>query len=138
MSANSIQYSETRELPIERVVALYRANGWSSAEKPALLHQALLSSHSLFTAWDGHELVGLGNAISDGFLVVYYPHLLVLPTYQGRGIGSFLMQMLMTRYNGFHQHMLVADGRAIEFYRKCGFERAGMTEPMWIYEGHDH
>ena len=26
----------------------------------------------------------------------------------------------------------------LDFYRKCGFERAGKTEPMWIYAGHDH
>jgi GNAT superfamily N-acetyltransferase len=102
------------------------------------LHNALLASHSLVTAWDGQKLVGLGNAISDGHLVVYYPHLLVLPDYQGRGIGMRLMQMLMAHYKGFHQHMLVADGRALAFYRKCGFERAGKTEPMWIYAGHDH
>jgi ribosomal protein S18 acetylase RimI-like enzyme len=120
------------------VLDLYRANGWSSAEKPELLHKALLASHSLVTAWDDSRLVGLGNAISDGFLVVYYPHLLVLPDYQQRGIGTGLMQMLMNRYKGFHQHMLVADGRAIDFYRKRGFERAGKTEPMWIYAGHDH
>jgi hypothetical protein len=30
-----------------------------------------------------------------------------------------------------------SNGRALEFHRKCGFERAGKTEPMWIYEGHD-
>ncbi len=138
MISNAIQYSETRDLSLESVLALYRANGWSSADKPELLHKALLASHSLVTAWDSTRLVGLGNAISDGHLVVYYPHLLVLPQYQGRGIGTRLMQMLMTRYDGFHQHMLVADGRAIEFYRKCGFERAGKTEPMWIYAGHDH
>ena len=29
-------------------------------------------------------------------------------------------------------------GQAIDFYRKCGFSRAGKTEPMWIYAGHDH
>ena len=138
MTSNVIQYRETRELLLENVVALYRANEWSSAEKPELLHKALLASHSLVTAWDGSRLVGLGNAISDGHLVVYYPHLLVLPDYQGRGIGTRLMQMLMARYDGFHQHMLVADGRALDFYRKCGFERAGKTEPMWIYAGHDH
>ncbi len=34
--------------------------------------------------------------------------------------------------------MLVADGRAIDFYKKCGFARAGKTEPMWIYAGQDH
>jgi ribosomal protein S18 acetylase RimI-like enzyme len=138
MTSNAIQYSERRDLPPESVLALYRAHEWSSAEKPELLLKALLASHSLVTAWDGSKLVGLGNAISDGHLVVYYPHLLVLPEYQGRGIGTRLMQMLMARYDGFHQHMVVADGRAIEFYRKCGFERAGKTEPMWIYAGHDH
>ena len=138
MNSNTIHYSDTRDLPIKSVLALYCANEWSSAQKPELLHKALLASHSLFTAWDGKQLVGLGNAISDGYLVVYYPHLLVLPEYQGRGIGTELMRRLMARYAGFHQHMLVADGRALDFYRKCGFERAGKTEPMWIYAGHDH
>ena len=138
MNAATIRYSEAGEVSAEKVVALYRANGWSSAEKPELLHKALVGSHSLVTAWDNERLVGLGNAISDGFLVVYYPHLLVLPEYQGRGIGTELMRRLMARYRGFHQHILVADGRAIEFYRKCGFERAGRTESMWIYAGGDH
>lgn len=41
-------------------------------------------------------------------------------------------------YVGFHQHILVADGRAIEFYKKRGFVRAGKTEAMWLYAGHDH
>ena len=136
--SNAIRYSDTRDLPLENVLALYRANAWSAAEKPALLHQALLGSHSLVTAWDGPRLVGLGNAISDGCLVVYYPHLLVLPDYQRRGIGAELMRRLLARYDGFHQHILVADGRALEFYGKCGFVRAGKTESMWIYAGHDH
>jgi len=135
---NAIQYSERRKLPLESVLALYRANKWSSAQKPELLRKALLASDSLVTAWDGTRLIGLGNAISDGYLVVYYPHLLVLPDYQGRGIGTELMRRLMARYEGFHQHMLVADARAVDFYRKCGFARAGKTEPMWVYAGHDH
>jgi GNAT superfamily N-acetyltransferase len=138
MTTDSIRLSETRDVPLDEIVALYRANDWSSADKPELLHAALLGSHSLITAWDGERLVGLGNAISDGHLVVYYPHLLVLPEYQGRSIGTALMQRLMQRYAGFHMHMLTADGRAIDFYSKCGFSHAGQTEPMWIYAGNDH
>jgi GNAT superfamily N-acetyltransferase len=133
-----IEYSDRRDLPREAVLALYRANEWSSAEKPDLLLQALQASHSLITAWDDTKLVGLGNAISDGYLVVYYPHLLVLPEYQGRGIGGCLMKMLIARYQDFHQHIIMADSRALDFYRKCGFERAGKTESMWIYSGDDH
>ena len=135
---DAIQYRETRTLPAHGVLDLYRANGWSAAEKPQELLAALMGSHSLATAWDGDRLIGLGNAISDGHLVVYYPHLLVHPDYQGHRVGTRLMRMLMAKYQCFHQHMLVADGRAIEFYRKCGFERAGKTEPMWIYAGRDH
>lgn len=123
---------------MDQVVALYRANDWSSANKPEQLMNALRHSHSLVSAWDGEKLVGLGNAISDGFLVVYYPHLIVLPEFQGKGVGTEILKRLRVKYDGFHQHMLVADGRAIDFYKKCGFERAGKTEPMWIYAGHDH
>ncbi|MEK6258666.1 MAG: diaminopimelate epimerase [Planctomycetota bacterium] len=137
-TVEGIQYRTGSHVTSQGVLDLYRANGWSSAEKPQQLLSALLGSHSLVTAWDGERLVGLGNAITDGHLVVYYPHLLVHPEYQGRGVGTHLVRMLMDRYAGFHQHMLVADGKAIEFYRKCGFERAGQTEPMWIYAGHDH
>jgi GNAT superfamily N-acetyltransferase len=131
-------YKEDRELPLDQLLALYRANDWSSAEKGAVLQSALRASHSLITAWLDQRLVGLGNAISDGFLVVYYPHLIVLPEFQGKGIGGEIVRRLKKKYESLHMHMLVADGKAIDFYKKCGFERAGKTEPMWIYAGHDH
>jgi len=133
-----IRISQT-ELPTQaQVVGLYRANDWSSAQKPDLLMQALENSHSLVTAWSGDRLVGLGNAISDGYLVVYYPHMLVDPEFHGLGVGRLIMNTMLARYQGFHQQMLTADGGAIEFYKKMGFERAGKTEPMWVYAGNDH
>ncbi|WP_313156793.1 GNAT family N-acetyltransferase [Sphingobacterium multivorum] len=134
----NIQLSVNRDLKANDVLQLYQANKWSAAEKPELLMKALLNSHSLVTVWDGPTLVGLGNAISDGYLVVYYPHLLVLPSYQGRGVGRLIMDKMQEIYKGFHMQMLTADGKAIDFYKKNGFERAGQTEPMWIYSGGDH
>lgn len=131
-------YTEDRELPLDQLIALYRANDWSSAEKGEVLRNALRGSHSLITAWSGDRLIGLGNAISDGLLVVYYPHLIVLPEFQGQGVGSEIVRRLKKKYESFHMHMLVADGKAIDFYKKCGFERAGKTESMWIYAGRDH
>ena len=133
-----IRYSDEAKPSMDEVEALYRLLDWSSADKPEVLHRALLGSHMLVTAWDSEQLVGLGNAISDGHLVVYFPHMLVRPGYQGSGIGTQLMRMMMTRYRGFHQQALLADGRAIDFYRRLGFKRAGATEPMWIFDGHEH
>ena len=123
-----IHYRDTRELPVEAMLALYRANHWSSAKKPALLHAGLLASHSLITAWDGERLVGLGNTLSDGYLVVYYSHLLVHPAYQRRGIGAELMRRLIARYRGFHQHILVADGGGPEVLSQMRLRTGGQDK----------
>jgi len=130
--------SKTRNLNIDDILTLYKANEWSSAEKPKQLYNGLLNSETLITVWHNTKLVGLGNAISDGHLTVYYPHLLVLPDYQGKGIGKMIVDKMQERYSHFHMQMLTADGKAVEFYKKNGFERAGNTEPMWIYHGNDH
>jgi GNAT superfamily N-acetyltransferase len=122
----------------DEVIELYKANEWSSADKPGELLAALNNSHTLVTARNAGKLVGIGNAISDGHLVVYYPHMLVHPNYQGNGIGRKMMEAMQSIYGEFHQQMLVADGEAVKFYQALGFERAGKTEAMWIYSGNEH
>ncbi len=134
----NITLAETKEISIAHILSLYRSNNWSAAKKPQQLMKALTNSHSLVTAWDNHKLVGLGNAISDGYLVVYYPHLLVHPDYQGKGIGKIIVDRLQEKYSHMHMQMLTADGKAIDFYKKMGFEKAGNTMPMWIYQGKEH
>ena len=82
MTSETISYRDTRNISLEAIRELYVSNDWSAAKKPTALYNGLLNSHSLWTAWDKDRLIGLGNAISDGYLVVYYPHLLVHPDYQ--------------------------------------------------------
>lgn len=129
---------ETKNIDLQKILELYIANKWSSANKPDLLYNALINSHALISAWIDNELVGIGNAISDGFLVVYYPHLLVHPSHHGKGIGQMIVSKMQEKYKDFHMQMLTADGKAIEFYEKVGFEIAGDTKPMWIYKGDEH
>ncbi len=126
------------QIETDEVVSLYRANDWSSAAKPERLLPALRNSHALVTARVDRQLVGLANAISDGHLVVYFPHMLVLPAYQRNGIGRQMMQALLEKYKDFHQLMLTADGEAVSFYQHMGFSRAGNTASMWIYAGTEH
>ena len=90
------------------------------------------------TARIAGRLVGIGNAISDGSLVVYYPHMLVHPDFQRKGIGKKMMEAMQAVYSGFHQQMLTADGKAVPFYQELGFVQAGKTVPMWIYTGKEH
>ena len=133
-----IKISETRNIDQQQIIALYSANQWSAANKPIELYNALMNSHALVSAWYGDELVGIGNAISDGYLVLYYPHLLVHPNHQGKGIGQKIVARMQEKYKDFHMQMLTTDGKAIDFYHKVGFVRAGKTESMWIYKGNEH
>jgi GNAT superfamily N-acetyltransferase len=134
----SLVISLADQIEEAEVVSLYQSNVWSSAGKPVELMAALRNSHGLVTARIEGKLVGLGNAISDGSLVVYFPHLLVHPEYHRRGIGRRMFEALLTRYSGFHQLMITADARAVGFYEAMGFSRAGNSVPMWIYGGTEH
>ncbi|MEA3232144.1 MAG: GNAT family N-acetyltransferase [Thermodesulfobacteriota bacterium] len=133
-----LEVSLKDDIETDEVVALYKANRWSSAEKAEKLIPALKNSDALVTARISGKLVGIGNAISDGSLVVYYPHMLVHPDHKGKGIGRSMMALLQQRYASFHQQMLTADVNATGFYKSLGFERAGKTVPMWIYAGDEH
>ena len=138
MNIEEIILTTDKKFEPSDVISLYKLNKWSSAEKPEQLIQALRNSHTLILAYTKNQLVGLAYAISDGHLVVYYPHMLVHPEFHGCGIGGLIMRKFWEKYGNFHMQMLTADGKAIDFYKKQGFERAGETEPMWIYGGKEH
>jgi GNAT superfamily N-acetyltransferase len=128
-----IELRETKNLFFPKVLALYKANNWSAADKPKALEQSLQQVSTLISAWHNEELVGLGTALSDGFLVVYYPHLIVHPSYHKKGIGKKIMDKMQEKYAYFHQQVLIAEASSIPFYEKCGFERAANTQSMWIH-----
>lgn len=137
MDIQEIELRENSALPPEQVIYLYSQCGWSSANKPEKLLFALSNSETVISAWHKDTLVGLGNAISDGALVVYYPHLLVLPAYQRCGIGRKIIHRLQQRYSDFHQQILLSVDNATSFYEKVGFRLADKVEPMWIYDDSD-
>ncbi len=61
------------------------------AREPGKLRRACENSYVVCFAFDGETLAGMARAISDGEYLAGLFDLVVLPEYQGKGIGKQLM-----------------------------------------------
>jgi GNAT superfamily N-acetyltransferase len=131
----SIYYkTDIENITHEGLQELFLSVEWESGKFPRELLKAIKGSHSVITAWDGEKLIGLINALSDGALTAYFHYMLVNPSYQGKGIGKEMMDMMLDRYKGYHTKVLIAYPNVVEFYGKLGFKTEGGTTPMFISE----
>ncbi len=101
---------------------LFISVSWLSGKYPKRLKKAMKNSDTVFSAWDGKKLVGLMSAVSDREMTVYYPYLLVMPEYQGKGIGKALLTEMMKKYGHCYRQVLNCYEQKCEFYKKFGFE----------------
>jgi ribosomal protein S18 acetylase RimI-like enzyme len=126
-----ILYSIVKEIDPAQLGELFLSVKWISGKYPDKLAQAMANSHSVITAWDGDNLVGLMNCLSDGVMTAYFHYLLVRPVYQGQGIGRTLVQMMFDRYSNCLRKVLIADKAQVGFYEKCGFEAGTGTMALF-------
>jgi len=119
----NITYSDKKDFSAEALQKLFQSVDWISANYPDRLKKALENCETVFTAWDGTQLVGLINAIDDGELTAYVHYLCVNPAYQGQGIGRELLNRIKTKYNGYLYIILIAENESlVKYYRQNGFK----------------
>lgn len=100
---------------------------------------------SLFTvvAFDDGQPVGMGRIVGDGAVICYIQDLIVIPDYQGSGVGQQIMERLIAYVKKLKLtdteimlDLMCAIGRE-EFYKKFGFiarptEKLGPGMIMYI------
>jgi aralkylamine N-acetyltransferase len=89
---------------------------------PAKLREAFLNSGVRCFVWHEEELIGAGRAITDGVAYAAIFDVVVLPAYQGKGIGKQIMLFLGERSKAANIILHATPGKE-EFYRKLGFRR---------------
>ena len=127
-----VAYSDTHVFSETELQRLFRSVGWSSGEYPEKLVIAMRNFETVFSAWDGDDLVGMVCAMDDGIMTAYVHYMLVDPDHQGMGIGKNLMDMIKEKYSDYLRIVLVAYDRELGFYERCGFTRGVDETPCFI------
>jgi ribosomal protein S18 acetylase RimI-like enzyme len=95
--------------------------GWPNPPSAETHFEILRNSALMVLARiDDGTVVGYITAISDGISCAYIPHLEVLPTYQGQGIGTELVRHMVDRLRHLYMVDLVCDPTVQPFYERLG------------------
>ncbi|MCM1164882.1 MAG: GNAT family N-acetyltransferase [Lachnospiraceae bacterium] len=131
----SVRYTDERQFTAQQLESLFLSVSWESGKYPERLKKALDNCGTVFTAWDGGELVGLANAIDDGEMTAYVHYLLVRPDHQGQGIGTALVDLMKRKYADYHNFFLVAEHKElVGYYKALGFIEQSETSVMLYKE----
>lgn len=132
----SIEYRET--IPEkENYFSLFRSTGWNDEYclSEEALHSTLEKSFYCISAYDGEQLVGFGRIMSDGILHAMIYEMIVLPHYQGRGIGGEILKILVRKCveNNIRDIQLFCARGKRSFYEKFGFIARSEEAPGMDY-----
>lgn len=96
--------------------------GWKTPPSPETHLRILQGSSVVVFAFDTelNRVVGYITAISDGVLSAYIPLLEVLPSHRARGIGTQLVQRIISKLEGLYMIDLVCDSSTKVFYERFG------------------
>ena len=89
---------------------------------PKKLELAFRNSLVRCFAYHGEKLIGAGRAVSDGVWRAAIYDVVVLPEYQGKGVGTQIMNRIVQETN-VDMIMLYATPGKETFYSKIGFRK---------------
>lgn len=117
-----LEYQTNPSASPESIAALRRSVGWGGME--AELRNPALRDYLTIACYDGDELVGFLDVVSNGVTDAYIQDVMVRPDYQGRGIGTELMNRAMERLKNDRIYMIsviYGEESLRSFYERFGF-----------------
>jgi ribosomal protein S18 acetylase RimI-like enzyme len=131
-----IEYEENGKIEVHELKPFFK--GWKAPPSDEVRARMLEGSEHVVTARDDGKLIGFVTAISDGAMNAYVSLAEVLEEYQGRGVGSEMMKILLGRLHGHYCIALLTDPDKDAFYRKLGFSQIhGMHIMDFNYGGEE-
>ena len=121
----NIKYIQRIPTPVEYNL-LTQAVGWGK-RKESIIEEALKNTLYSLCVYDGEKLIGYGRIIGDKTIFIYIHDVMVIPEYQGKGIGKGIMKELLKQIEEYKNvnpnirtYLGAAKGKE-SFYEKFGF-----------------
>lgn len=131
------EYVLVERIPtIEEYRRLREAVGWNRRDDAAMETGLRNSLFSVCVLHQG-KVVGCGRVVGDGAIYFYIQDIIVLPEFQGKGIGTRIMDAVMGYFRS-HAHPnafigLMAAKGVSGLYEKYGFQEREADSPgMWM------
>ena len=100
--------------------------GWGIREKN-IIEEALKNTLYSLCVYDNDKLIGYGRIIGDKTIFLYIQDIMVIPEYQGKKIGTGIMNKLIEKINEYKKmnpeirtYLGASKGKE-SFYEKFGF-----------------
>lgn len=123
---------EIRKLNVDEYQILRGTTDWFTIEDK-VVEKSLENDLFSVCVFDNETLVGMGRIVGDGAIYFYIQDIIVIPGYQGRGIGRLIMNEIETyldenAYNNSFIGLMAADD-VQKFYHKFGYAERAETRP---------
>ena len=111
---------------VEEFNLLYDAVGWGAYDEK-ITQKALDNTFYSVSVYDDNQMVGYGRIIGDAICFLYIQDIMVKPEYQGKKIGTMIMNKLLEKINEIKKEnpdlrvYLGASKNKEKFYEKFGF-----------------
>ena len=114
-------YKYNESISPEAMADLRESVGWNRMEKE--YGNPLMTSFFHIAVYDGDQLVGFVDSVSNGVTDAYIQDLIVRPDYQGKGIGTDLMKKMIASLKEKHIYIIsvIFEERLKPFYDRYGF-----------------
>lgn len=117
-----ITYHKTSDIHLQSLAKLLEENDMGHRDI-TMLDRSLRHSFFTMAAMDGTKLVGFGRVISDKQYYAFICDVAVLPAYQGKGVGTQLIQGILHELapHQFRMIGLFTAEKNRSFYEHLGF-----------------
>lgn len=100
-------------------------------KSPTDLRTVFSNSRFKCFVYVNEELVGVGRALADGLDCAYIADVAVHPEFQGQGLGTAIIERLVSLSSGHKKIILYANPGTEGFYKTIGFHRMKTAMAIW-------